>query len=232
MQDLEALSSLMPTLYFWQKNLDSVYIDCNSALARLFAFKNRLAMQGRTDYDIPCKASELAHIFQREDKAVIKKQTFRRYLNVSQYKNDEWKTILVTKNPLKDSANNIIGTFAYAQDLSGLEYSISQLIRKNMNRFGHNPGEYLLTTDVTVPCNSDIYLTVRENECLFLLLHGGTAKQIAQTLHLSRRTVETYIDNIKIKFDCNSKSELISKAIALGYLDTIPLRFLQNDLLI
>jgi DNA-binding CsgD family transcriptional regulator len=58
-------------------------------------------------------------------------------------------------------------------------------------------------------------LTVREKECLRLLLTNQTAKNIAQTMNISVRTVETHLENIRQKWHCNSKSELIIKAVTL-----------------
>lgn len=63
-------------------------------------------------------------------------------------------------------------------------------------------------------------LTKREAEVLHFVLLGSSASQIAEQLNLSRRTVEHYVDHIKYKFNCFSKSELISKTHeiqALGY---------------
>lgn len=52
-------------------------------------------------------------------------------------------------------------------------------------------------------------LTARQAQCAEYLLKGKTAKEIALILNLSRRTVEYYIENIKSKFDCRSRAELI-----------------------
>lgn len=68
----------------------------------------------------------------------------------------------------------------------------------------------------------DTHLSSRESECLFYLLRGKTAKQIARLLNLSPKTVEHYIENIKLKFQCQTKSELISKAIEQGFTNIIP----------
>lgn len=65
--------------------------------------------------------------------------------------------------------------------------------------------------------SEEIKLTARESECLFYLLRGKTAKKIATILGISHRTVETYVDYLKIKFQALNKSELIEKAIEKGY---------------
>ncbi len=56
--------------------------------------------------------------------------------------------------------------------------------------------------------DEDIYLTKREAECVFLMLDGQTAKQIAEYLNISYRTVETHYKNAKDKLNCSTKEEL------------------------
>lgn len=65
-------------------------------------------------------------------------------------------------------------------------------------------------------------LTQREEECLFLLVRGKSAKAIGKLLSISSRTVEVYINNIKQKMSVSSRNEIIDKAIELGILDIIP----------
>lgn len=55
-------------------------------------------------------------------------------------------------------------------------------------------------------------LTKREIDCLFLLLEGMSYKQIASSLALSTRTIESYIENIKNKLECDNKQDLLKKA--------------------
>ncbi len=55
-------------------------------------------------------------------------------------------------------------------------------------------------------------LTIREKQLLSLLLDGLSAKQIASCLDLSSRTVENYMNILKQKLQCYSKSALIAKA--------------------
>lgn len=57
----------------------------------------------------------------------------------------------------------------------------------------------------------DIALTSRETQCIRYLLQGYTAAETAQLLELSKRTVEFYIENIKLKTNCNTKLELFEK---------------------
>ncbi len=54
-------------------------------------------------------------------------------------------------------------------------------------------------------------LSRRERECLALLLKGNSAKQTGRALNLSPRTIESYIEAIKRKFDCRTKLEILGK---------------------
>ena len=52
-------------------------------------------------------------------------------------------------------------------------------------------------------------LTQREAQVLKHLVLGYIAKQIGKLLNLSFRTVESYVDNLKLKLHCDNKGELI-----------------------
>jgi LuxR family transcriptional regulator of spore coat protein len=59
-----------------------------------------------------------------------------------------------------------------------------------------------------------LQITSREMECLAYLAAGKTAKQTAQALKISPRTVVFHLDNIRRKTKSQSKMELLSKLIA------------------
>lgn len=54
-------------------------------------------------------------------------------------------------------------------------------------------------------------LSIQQINCLNLLMQGNSAKQIANQLHLSQRTVENYLQHIRKKMSCKSSLELIHK---------------------
>jgi DNA-binding CsgD family transcriptional regulator len=55
----------------------------------------------------------------------------------------------------------------------------------------------------------NIYLTKREAECVVYLLKGHTIKEVGEKLNLSARTIEFYINNIKAKLKCRTRTELL-----------------------
>lgn len=59
-------------------------------------------------------------------------------------------------------------------------------------------------------------LSNRERECLFYLLRCRTAKEIAQILNISFKTVEMHISHIKEKLNCQTKSKIFDLAVERG----------------
>lgn len=62
-------------------------------------------------------------------------------------------------------------------------------------------------------------LTPRELEVLNLVARGYTNKEIASTLEVSVKTVETHKNNAMQKLDIRSRAELVRFALAQGWLD-------------
>lgn len=61
------------------------------------------------------------------------------------------------------------------------------------------------------PTIANLTLSAREFECAIALLRNETAQNTAEKLCLSRRTIETYIENLKNKLGCMNKIELKQK---------------------
>lgn len=64
--------------------------------------------------------------------------------------------------------------------------------------------------------SSNNYLTFRDAECLYWLINGKTAKEIAIITNCSHRTVESRLESIKLKLNCSNKSSLIRIGVDLG----------------
>ena len=62
-------------------------------------------------------------------------------------------------------------------------------------------------------------LSARELEVLFYLVRGKVVSDISSILQISKRTIESYIENIKAKLACNNKAELIEKALENNFID-------------
>lgn len=67
----------------------------------------------------------------------------------------------------------------------------------------------------------DAYLTRREAQIMLCFLHGMSTTKAARLFDLSRRTVEFYISNMKIKLNCQFKSDLINKIMDSDFLKCV-----------
>lgn len=62
-----------------------------------------------------------------------------------------------------------------------------------------------------------VRLTHREQQTLHNLVKGHTAREIAEIIGLSKKTVEFHIDKMKRKFNVSSRSNLLAKVIEEDY---------------
>jgi LuxR family maltose regulon positive regulatory protein len=63
-------------------------------------------------------------------------------------------------------------------------------------------------------------LTAREQEILAMLAERLSAKEMAQRLVISDRTVKRHCANIYQKLGVNSRRDAVAKAVSLGVLQT------------
>lgn len=61
-----------------------------------------------------------------------------------------------------------------------------------------------------------IRISDREKTCLGYYLRGKSTSEIAEILNVKKVTVDTYMRNIKMKFNCNSRSQLYEIFWGLG----------------
>ena len=70
-----------------------------------------------------------------------------------------------------------------------------------------------------------IAFSQREAECMVGLFKGKTIIKVAESLSLSKRTVEFYLKNMKNKLNCKTKSELLGKVIESDFMQYIDFEY-------
>lgn len=133
---------------------------------------------------------------------------------------------LCQKRAVVDRYSRVIGTLGQAIEILERKYSNFENDLLNIH-----PSKYCLTrasSFITNNYTQELPLTSRESECLFYILRGKSAKAIAQLLNLSPKTIEFYTDQLKDKFNCLSKSQLVERAIELGFLDLLPVSLMKS----
>lgn len=133
---------------------------------------------GLTDHDLFTK--QTADIFRENDLSVIETQKIEvREEIVIAEDTPLIRKFISKKKPLHSDDHSIIGVIGYSFEASSIHTGYG-----------------------------DISLSSREVDCLSLLYFGYTAKQMADLLFLSARTIETHVRRLKSKLHCNNRSEL------------------------
>lgn len=64
-------------------------------------------------------------------------------------------------------------------------------------------------------------LTIREREVAALIARGKSNAEVAETLIVSKRTVETHISNIMFKLNCTSRTQIAVWAVEMGLTEKV-----------
>ncbi|MDX1901287.1 MAG: helix-turn-helix transcriptional regulator [Gammaproteobacteria bacterium] len=176
-----------PAYVFW-KDTDSVYIGCNEMLAYALGLLSPKKIIDKTDYDLSTTREENEK-YRADDKRTMSSGQPTFNIHESQTLPDGRRITLTTnKMPFLDRRGKIIGLLGYSI-VSKTETHELYFIRKAI----------------------ESGLTSRQAHCLYHLAKGKTIKQIASALTLSPRTVEHYLEVIKLKWKCEHRHQMIEK---------------------
>lgn len=76
-----------------------------------------------------------------------------------------------------------------------------------------------------------VVLTEKEMTVLSLVMRGRSATDIAEFIHVSVKTAESYINAIKKKFNCSTREELFDTAYQMGIVDMIKQSIVDQQLI-
>jgi DNA-binding CsgD family transcriptional regulator len=224
-KDFATLYDYFPNLMIWEKNQNSLFKSANLMACQLLGLKKSEDICGLSDYDLPCRAAELAEIWQQDDKQVMFTARSMQFFEIV-HSQTSFNLLLVTKIPQLDQQKNLIGTYGYAVDVTEPYAKISRILTRHLNQRKNA----LFQDRYIIGQKPGFDLTGRQSECLFFTLRGKTCKEIGKILNLSPRTIECYMEELKAKFNCKTRNELIDKAISQGFLYVIPQHLFNQQL--
>jgi DNA-binding CsgD family transcriptional regulator len=192
----------LPVNIGW-KDLQLQHQGCNMSLAKNLELKTPSAIIGLRDADIESHSEEDVRFHYQNDQLALQGELVK----FVHYFQDSF--FFSVKKPLLDIHKQVTGVI-YQCHLIEPPDILKTLIQDHQ---GKKKTCYRIQ-----PEKNPFSLSNRELQCLFHLLHGKSSKQIAAVLNLSKRTIDGYLDSIKIKFGCLNKFELIIAAIEAGYL--------------
>ena len=193
----------IPGLYFLSKTSKLQYSSFSENLAKLIDIDSPKKALGKTDFDLCWKTQ--AKFYTSTDKKILEERIL--YFNKVEIipKGDQIIKILISKYPLQNNLGDCIGVAGYFTEITHHNFT------RNKGYIDYTTNRFYFDENAT-----DKYFTPRELEVLKLLMTGYQSKKIALILKISSRTADEYIDNIKTKLNCYTKSEVILSAFKLG----------------
>lgn len=111
----QQLINNLPHLLCW-KDLNSVFLGCNTLFAQAAGFESPDELIGKTDYDMPWKAKAKDYI-RMDQQLIASKKSKINFEETLIYKGVK-STVLTTKAPLFDEFGETIGIFGVCTDIS------------------------------------------------------------------------------------------------------------------
>jgi DNA-binding CsgD family transcriptional regulator len=186
----------------WAKDKNFRYLYCNETYASAAGLDSPQQIRGKSDDEMPWR--QLAEHFRAGDQAVLNGQIC---LNVPELEImvDRVADILVNETQLLDQRGECIGVVGSFVEITGRK------LTPKTDHLDPISGRYNLGPDF-----GHAYLTPTEAKVLKKVLLGHSARQIGEAMFRSPKTIDSHIENLKIKLNANSKGELIAIAIEKG----------------
>lgn len=205
------------------KDHNSQFLNANQLFLSFFGFQNVDQLRGKSDYDLRCANFAPIYIKNDQDTMIADELSV-----IEPAINDDgifslFSTVKYTFIDENTKQKGILGIFKLINYQSiqlpsiSLEESEVNHVKISDSLFKMRLGQH-----------SSMPLTNRELDVLYYVFHGLSQKQIADKLDLSVRTVEGYVDHIKVKLKCNNKNQLVEFAIQYGLINIVPRHLLSK----
>lgn len=204
------LSKQTPILLV-RKKPDLTFISANETWQKYAGFASADDIIGRNDEH--CSWAQYAELYKRHDIDALNGNIYS-VINPAKDADGRDCWFHGYKYPEFDKEGNVTSIQVVAHEITNPYWveSTNQLYNNNYYKNKH----------YWIGKKTEESLTKTEQKVLFLLLRGLTAKGIAMILKVSSRTVEKHVNNIKAKFNCSTKAEVIEYAVYKGYIHIIP----------
>ncbi len=221
LSEIEKIPSHLPALFGW-KDVESRYMGISEHMISFSGLGTRDLLLGKQDCDI-AQFSPKASSYMEWDQIAMKVKPVQ-MIEKCAVANSEFIDTFTIKIPIyRDKTDKVIGIFYYAiptKDYNN-HYLIANLCVGSKSAITLSGSNYQL-----IHHDQTIYLTEQESMLLYYYLRGRTAKEIACVLDLSKRTIDAYIETIKSKLHCRTRSHIVDLVIENGMFDFLPKKLL------
>ncbi|WP_018300750.1 helix-turn-helix domain-containing protein [Fangia hongkongensis] len=201
------------------KHLDGSYIYANKNYIKLLSVSTQKEILSLQDDSI--LSLEMAIMWSEYEKEVLKGLKNSNYLCIVRVGRFFKYLYCITEPYFEDGV--LVGVHRNITDFSHAPW-----IKVNAHFFKKQGKKVEMVVEIGRSANHQD-LSQREEEVLFYFIRGVSIMQIANIFAVSNKTIETYIARMRAKFEVIYSSELVDKAIALGYLKIIPNSLISID---
>ncbi len=205
-QCIANIYELPATVYFYDR--ESNLVDMNDHCAELLGAESRYDAIGKTEKDFLGK--EFAGRISQNNSLVLRSQSLQVIEEDGERHDDLPLQGISFKFPWyhQDLLIGVFGCSIIIQEHSfaQLGMAVSKLISTGLLSSNPEFGASILQGSTF----EGKYLSAREKEVLHHLAYGRKIQTIANELKVSKRTIETYLDRIKIKLDLSHREDIIA----------------------
>jgi DNA-binding CsgD family transcriptional regulator len=207
-EHLEGLMTTTSANVYW-KGRDGRYLGVNDEFIAVSGIQTHHNIVGSTDMDQPWY--EQAAMMMQHDRDVVTSKKTKTIIEQALCPAGKIIHFLSHKSPLRNKLGKVIGTLGLSFDLDNDRWNhdtLSEITLLTGIRGGSIAKQYLHQKQLSL-------FTKRQREIISQVLRGKTAIEIGYILHLSHRTVENYIAQVKEILDVKTKSAVIEKLFHL-----------------
>ena len=205
----ECLLRQLPGLVFW-KDTSSTYAGANQPFLEFSEAPNN-KLEGMTDKGLPW--ADYADIYQSGDRMAMAGEMIKTLVPI--LKRGRLYTGLDVKQALLDEYNKVIGMVGSLNIVGSHDVEMS-----DVDNLLQQPEQVIINKHNIKTLFRGISL--REAEVLYFVVRGQTMQMVAGQLHISIKTIESHLANIKQKWSIRTKSDLIAMALNIGFLHCKP----------
>ncbi len=148
--------------YVFIKDTSLLYRACNKNFAKFAGFNNCIEVDGKSDYDMPWCLTH-SELYREEDLAIIKNKISFELKEVSMRINDTDLVLLVSKAPLFNDTNEVIGILGVYIDISDRKQLERELLvaKNNAEAASKSKSEFIanMNHDIRTPITGILAMT-------------------------------------------------------------------------
>ena len=179
--DFDSLSAVNGGAHIYATDLNNTILFMNTTARHFFKDIMNINPDGRTLREVFLENEQAIQLAEAENQLVIATEQAQLFYNRIELAHSSRIDFITSKMPFYNTDNTLAGVLG-----------ISHYLEKRSSLPAYQKG-----------------LTKREIECLNLLLDRVSYKEIAETLNISPRTVESYLTNAKNKLACETSNDLL-----------------------